>query len=43
MDKAQRIAARRALLFDVPKWKPSLDFTPIMAILTLFSSYGFRK
>ncbi len=43
MDKAQRIATRRAMLFDIPKRKPLLDFTPLMALLTLFSSYGFRK
>ncbi len=43
MDKAQRIATRRALLFDVPKQKPLLDFTPLMALVTLFSSYGIRK
>ncbi len=43
MDKAQRIATRRALLFDIPKRKPSLDFAPLIGLLTLFSSYGIRK
>ena len=43
MDKAQRIATRRALLFDIPKQKPLLDFTPLMALVTLFSSYGVHK
>lgn len=43
MDKAQRIATRRTLLFDIPKQKPLLDFTLLMALVTLFSSYGIRK
>jgi hypothetical protein len=43
MDKTQRIATRRALLFDIPKQKPLLDFTPLMALVTLFKSYGIRK
>ena len=43
MDKAQRIATRRALLFDIPKRKPLLDFTPLMTLITLFNSYGIRK
>ena len=38
MDKVQRIVARRSLLFDVPKWKPSFDSTFIFTFLNLLQT-----
>lgn len=43
MDKAQRAVARRSLLFDVPKWKPSFDSTFFLTLMSILQAMGFKK
>lgn len=43
MDKAHKIVARRSLLFDIPKWKPSFDNTIFLTLMSLLQNHGLGK